>query len=193
MPVGVAAIRQFCPRFNFAMADDIVNLVSSSDGGTPKNFASAATSAATSMSPEFGTKLSPLLSPSAPEYSPVANTQAAGGCPRHTINSLRSARNLDKELVAARATEKGPSAGNGVGSESDPEDLTEYPDASPEESGILGKYPDGRRATVNSKIANLIIDGKTVRLSFKSMILPLPFRRFFCILHISIWFICSFF
>ena len=152
------------------MADDIVNLISSSDGGTPKSYASAAASAATSMSPEFGTnlsfgtKLSPLMSPNAPDYSPVATTQAAGGCPRDAINAFRGARNLDKELVAARATEKGPSAGNGGQSESDPEDLSEFPDASPERSVILGIYPDGRRATNLSKVANLINDdGKAVR------------------------------
>ena len=146
------------------MADDIVNLISSSDGGTPKSYASAAASAATSMSPEFGTKLSPLMSPNVPDYSPVVTTQAAGGCPRDTINAFRGARNLDKELVAARATEKGPSAGNGVQSESDPEDLSEFPDASPERSVILGIHPDGRRATNLSKVANLINDdGKAVR------------------------------
>ena len=159
------------------MADDFVNLVSSSDGGTPKSFASGAASGATSLSPEFGTKMSPLLSPSAPEYSPVAATQAEGGFPRQSINGFRSARNLDKELVAARVTEKGPSAGHSVESQSDSEDFCECPEALPEESGILGKHPDGRSATIG--VANLIDNnGKAVRFPFKSMIIPLPSRRY---------------
>ena len=140
------------------MADDIVDLTSS----TPKSSASAAASEATSLSPEFGTRLTPLMSPTAPDYSPAALTQADGGCPRLIING---ARNLGKELLAARTTEKGPSTGKGIQSESsDPEDLREFPDASPEGSGILGNHSDGRRATIYSKIANLINDdGKAVR------------------------------
>ena len=93
---------------------------------------------------------------------PVATTHAAGDCPRPIING---ARNLGKELLAARTTEKGPSAGKGIQAESrDPEDLREFPDASPEGSGIPIIHSDGRRATIFSQIANLINDdGKAVR------------------------------